>query len=307
MKYTYASEAAPFLHNRRAFLALTLRAAASAGIAAAPLAAMARKGYSAYTVGQIIDIILKEVPGAPFNQTVDTIKSGTREQAVTGIVTTMFPTVSIIRETVKRGANFIIAHEPTFYNHLDDTKWTTPNEVLQQKQELLAQHNIAIWRFHDYWHSVRPDGIVYGVAKKAGWTNYFDADRHLVTLPALTLGALVEHLKKTLQIAHVRVIGDAVQLCSRIALLPGAAGGQPQISLLEKEKPDVLVVGEVHEWETAEYVRDSRALGNKVALIVLGHAVSEEPGMEWLVSWLQNKVNGIKIDHIPSNNPFTWM
>jgi len=90
-----------------------------------------------YTVGDIMDIILKEVPGAPFAQTVDTLKSGNRDMVVTGIVTTMFATVDIIHQAIKTGANFIIAHEPTFYNHTDDKKWVVPNTILDQKQDLL--------------------------------------------------------------------------------------------------------------------------------------------------------------------------
>ena len=97
------------------------------------------------------------------------------------------------------------------------------------------------------------------------------------------------------------------QSCERIAISPGAAGGQRQISLLEKEKPDVLIVGEVHEWETAEYIRDARLLGSKTSLIILGHSVSEEPGMQFLVEWLQPKIPGMKITHIASGDPFTWV
>ena len=36
------------------------------------------------------------------------------EQEVTGIVTTMFPTIEVIERTAKAGANFIIAHETPF-------------------------------------------------------------------------------------------------------------------------------------------------------------------------------------------------
>ncbi len=105
----------------------------------------------------------------------------------------------------------------------------------------------------------------------------------------------------------MRIIGDPEQVCERIALLPGAAGGQRQILLVENEKPDVLIVGEVHEWETAEYIRDSRELGSKIALIVLGHGVSEEPGMEWLVEWLGPRLPGLQISHLASGDPFTWV
>ena len=90
-------------------------------------------------------------------------------------------------------------------------------------------------------------------------------------------------------------------------LLPGAAGGQRHLALVEKERPDVLIVGEVHEWETAEYIRDTQQLGEKTSLIVLGHSVSEEPGLQWLRDWLQPKLEGLKVQHLISGNPFTWV
>jgi hypothetical protein len=63
---------------------------------------------------------------------------------------------------------------------------------------------------------------------------------------------------------------------------------------------------ELNEWETSEYVRDARYLGEKISLIVTGHAVSEEPGMEWLVPVLQQKAPGIPVTHIPSGDAFLW-
>ena len=44
------------------------------------------------TVKQVIDLILTTIPGAPFKETVDTIKSGDEGVEVKGIVTTMFAT-----------------------------------------------------------------------------------------------------------------------------------------------------------------------------------------------------------------------
>jgi putative NIF3 family GTP cyclohydrolase 1 type 2 len=293
--------------QRRQFLSTT---ATAVGIALMP-----KLGYSInaefpnaqtkLTIQQVIDLILKEIPGAPFNQTVDTIKSGDGKQPVTGIVTTMFATISVIKQAAALGANFIIAHEPTFYNHQDETTWLENDPVFQFKRDLLKKNNIVVWRFHDYWHTHRPDGVLMGVLTKLGWQNLYNSENpRIITHSPITLGDIVELVKKNLGIRQVRIIGNKSQVCKRIALSPGAAGGRSQIQLLQKEKPDVLLVGEVSEWETAEYVRDAQAAGTTVSLIVLGHAESEEPGMEWLQPWLQPKVGNIKVSHIPSHNPF---
>jgi putative NIF3 family GTP cyclohydrolase 1 type 2 len=298
------------LFERRAFIVAAMKAAGASALLVIPRGSRENKLAplrETYTVQDIINIILKEIPGAPFKQTVDTIKCGSATQQVSGIVTTMFPTVQVIEEAARIKANFIIAHEPSFYNHSDDQNWVPQNEVLKKKLSLLQQHNITIWRFHDYWHSYRPDGIAYGVLKDTGWLQYYQPGKMTIHLPSVPLHDLITHLQKSLGISHLRMIGDPKQPCEWISILPGAAGGQRQITLVENDKPDVLIVGEVHEWETAEYIRDARQLGSKTALIILGHAVSEEPGMQWLVEWLQPKLPGLPISHIPSVDPFTWV
>ncbi|MPR33965.1 Nif3-like dinuclear metal center hexameric protein [Salmonirosea aquatica] len=294
--------------TRRTFLTRTTQSAGLLALASlSPFTSLATGLTKAITVQQIIDLILKEGQLSPMKNTVDTIKAGSADQVVTGIVTTMFPTIEVIEEATRLKANFIMAHEPTFYNHTDNPDWVENNSVVKQKQELLAKRGITVWRFHDYIHQLKPDAISYGVAKKAGWLSYYKTGNLMLSIPALSLGKLVQHLKTSLGIDHLRVIGDPAQTCERVALLPGAWGGPRQVGTAEREKPDVLIVGEVSEWETAEYVRDARLLGRPISLIVLGHSVSEEPGMEYFVDWLQPRLPEIKITHVASNNPFRWM
>ena len=291
--------------GRREFLATLASTVGMAFLPSLSFAGAAPTPTAGMTVQQVIDLILKDIPGAPFQQTVDTLKSGTGQQVVTGIVTTMFSTIDVIQKAAAAGANFIIAHEPTFYGHTDETQWLENDPVYQYKKKLLDKHKIAVWRFHDYWHTHRPDGVLMGVLTKLGWEKYYNAaNPPMIAHPGITLGDLVAHSKKSLGIRQVRYIGDPAQNCKRIALIPGAAGGRLQMQLLEKEKPDVLIVGEVHEWETAEYVRDAQAMGTRMSLVVLGHAESEEPGMEWLVGWLSGRLKDIKVTHIASGNPF---
>ncbi|HLY68926.1 MAG TPA: Nif3-like dinuclear metal center hexameric protein [Puia sp.] len=295
--------------GRRHFISTTSKAACAATLLSLPVNCLGKNISiikKEYRVQDVIDIILKEVPGAPFTQTVDTIKSGSLSNNVSGIVTTMFATVSVIEEAAKWNANFIIAHEPTFYNHQDDVNFVPGNEVVKQKQALLQKHNMTVWRFHDGWHAYKPDGILHGVLKKINWLQYEKPEKPVITIPAMSFQQVIELLKSSLGIEHLRVIGNRHQQCERIAIIPGAAGGEMQIGIVEKQKPDVLIVGELREWETAEYIRDGQLLGAKTALIALGHSQSEEPGMEWLADWLRPRVPELKIMHIASGNSFSW-
>lgn len=290
--------------SRRQFLGATV-AGALAGIPA--LSAVA-KTKPTRTVGEVIDLILRHIPGGRLEHTVDTLKTGDPDQPVTGIVSTMFPTVDVIKKTIALGANLIIVHEPAFFNHADDISWLGDDPVYLQKRKLIDDNGIAIWRFHDYWHRHEPDGVLLGVLRELGWEHLYNKARPpLVEIPSMSLGEVARHVKERLGIGHVRMIGHRDATCRRIGLLPGATGGTSHLELLREAEPDVLICGEVREWETSEYVRDARALGLNRSLIVLGHVQSEAPGMRLLVQWLQPKVQGLPINHVPSESPFTWV
>jgi len=260
------------------------------------------------TIRQAIDRIVADIPGAPFKTTVDTVKSGNPDQALMGIVTTMFATDEVIDKTIKAGANFIIAHEPTFYNHQDETDWLAGDRVYDFKKALLESHGIVVWRFHDYWHSFRPDGILMGVYTALGWDKYYNSGApEIVTVPEMTVGEVVALAKKAMGIDKMKMIGDLSAKCQRIVVMPGSGGGRAQIGALRKYQPDLLICGELNEWETSEYVRDVWYQVQKVSLLVLGHAVSEEPGMEALVPWLNARLTGVPVKHIPSGDAFGWV
>lgn len=298
-------------YTRRKFI-YNVSAAVGAGlILSSPLGSLAaepKKCEDGYTVKQIMDLFIKDVPGGVLSDTVDTLKAGSPDTKVTGIVTTMFATIAIIRNAIDLGANFIIAHEPTFYNHEDKTDWLQDDKVYRYKANLLKEHNIAVWRNHDYIHHLVPDGVTMGVLDQLGWQKYADKGLpNLINMPAIPLKELIRHTKTKLNIEKVRYIGDPLQKCGRVVLLPGAAGGMRQIEAIGKYKPDVLMVGEISEWETAEYVRDALAMGENLSLIVLGHIASEEPGSQYMLNWLKKNVPEIKATHVPSGNSLTFM
>ncbi len=231
------------------------------------------------------------------------------DQEVTGIVTTMFPTIEVIEKTAKAGANFIIAHETPYYNNQDETDWLQQDDAYRYKMTLLNKHKIAIWRFHDYWHAHKPDGIIMGNLIKLGWEKYYDVNSpRLLTLPKpMSLKSIAVLAKDRLGIPTVRVVGKLNQDCHTIYLAFGYMDSKRQIAAIQEHKPDLILSGETREWETVERVRDGKLMGQKTSLLVLSHAVSEEAGMEYAATWLQPKVPGIKIMHIASNNPFTFL
>jgi putative NIF3 family GTP cyclohydrolase 1 type 2 len=283
-------------HTRRKFIFGIGKVAAATAFLTTPLISNAA-GFvimaEDVTVGQIIDKFIGQIPGAPFPKTVDTLKSGSLDLKVTGIITTMFATIDVIKQAIALKANFIIAHEPTFYNHADETGWLVTDDVYLYKAKLLKDNNIAVWRNHDYIHSLKPDGVGLGVLTKLNWGAYYKPELgNVLMLPATRLDDLIRYLKTKLSISQVRYIGNPAQNCKKVLFIPGAAGGKMQIGEASKVKPDVLIVGEIQEWETAEYVRDAQAKGDNLSLIVLGHIASEEPGSEFMAGWLKTELSG---------------
>ena len=260
------------------------------------------------TVKEVIDIIIKDIPGAPFERTVDQLRSGSMDQKVTGIVCTMFPTLTVIEQAKKIGANMIVAHETLYYNHQDETDWLEGDEVFQYKRKLLEEHQIAIWRFHDYWHRRKPDGIAEGNLKKLGWYPYYNASNpRLLTLPeAQSLKSIMDHIKVHFDIPKLRLVGDLDQPCQSIYLAFGAIDSRMIIAAIQELEPDLILCGETREWETVERVRDGRLMGKNTALAILGHELSEASGMEFAAEWIQEKIPDIPVNYIASGDPFLF-
>ncbi len=259
------------------------------------------------TIQSVIDAIIARIPGGRLDETVDVFKAGDPSQPVTGIVTTFLATYAVLKQAADLGANLVITHEPIFYNHLDRVDWLGDDPVYKAKLKLIQDRKLVVWRFHDYWHRHQPDGILAGVTAALGWQYDLDpSGLPLYIIPQISLGDLAQVFKNKLGIGTVRVVGALDMPCHRVGMVAGAMSGEHQIHALRREI-DVLVVGEINEWETCEYVRDAIALGQKKALIVLGHANSEEPGMAWLVDWLHEVVPGVPVTHIPTGDPFLFV
>ena len=254
-------------------------------------------------MGQVLDRIKKETGVTWREKTVDTLKTGSMETPLTGIATTFMATHAVLEKAAAQKLNLIITHEPTFYNHLDETKALEGHAVYAAKRALIDKHGLAVFRFHDHWHMMRPDGIRVGMNETLGWSGY--VKDNLYAFPqAMTLDALASDLKKKLKGRSIRIIGDPGLKVSRVAMMPGAGGSDGQMRLLARPDVDALVVGETREWETVEYARDAMAQGAKKGLVILGHALSEEGGMEYCAKWLKTFVKEVPVTFLTAGEPF---
>jgi putative NIF3 family GTP cyclohydrolase 1 type 2 len=267
-----------------------------------PLMSVAQNLTAAEAIQRIQTHYSTPVP----HDTVDTVKAGDPSTPVTGIATTFLDTMEVLREADRHGLNLVVTHEPTFYNHLDDTAFFADDPVYREKLAFIQQHHMVVFRFHDQMHEVVPDPVAMGLVHALDWQKYMDGGSPWrLTIPRTTLLELSRDLAKKLNAPTLRIVGNPDLVLTHVALLPGATGSQKQIAALRSDDVEVLLAGEVPEWETIEYVRDANAQGRHKALILLGHAISEEAGMKQCAEDLRTLFPNVKVQFVAAGQP-TW-
>jgi len=257
------------------------------------------------TAAQVIDRIKASVGTGWRAETVDRIIFGSPETPVKGIATTMMATLDVVRRAAAAGKNMVVTHEPTFYSHQDTTDALTNDTTYQYKVEFLRKHDMVIFRFHDHWHMRHPDGIAAGMAEALGWSEKADPkDERFFAFPGTPLSVLAREIESRLHIRTMRVVGDPDLQVRRVLANWGYASQMPGIQSLARADVDVLVVGEAREWEVVEYAQDAIAAGNKKALIVTGHVVSEQSGMKYCAQWLKPLLPEVPVEFVAAPEPF---
>ena len=259
------------------------------------------------TARDVVDRIKQNI-GVPWaEQTVDTFKDGDAETAVTGVAVTMMATLDVLQRAAATGANLVLTHEPTFYDHLDriDVLERENDAVTAAKRAFIRDKRLVVARMHDHWHRRQPDGIAVGMTRALGWERYRRPESEfLFTLPETSLRDLAASIRQRLGAPTLRVVGDSALRITQVALAPGFAGFPTHRQALRRDDVEALVIGEAHEWETVEYVADAIAAGRKKALVIIGHIPSEHAGMDEFARWLRTIVTEVPVSLVPARDPF---
>lgn len=281
--------------SRRQFAQLSGSAAISGRFAQAQKAPI--------TVNQMVERIKQNLGVQLGPDTVDKFKAGNPEVLVKGVTTTFMATLDVLQRSVAAGANFIITHEPTFWNHLDVTDAWRDDPVFQFKTAFIEKHGLVVWRLHDGAHARKPDMIFVGWSKALGWEKYqVDAKGPVYVVPPTTVEAIARHFAERLKTRSIRLMGDPRLKATRVAV-----GGH---NALDRQgmtpECDVLVLFEAWERDSAEYIRDAILSGQKKALILTAHVCGEESGMEECARWLRTFLTEVPIHFVPARDKF-WI
>ena len=247
------------------------------------------------------------------------MKAGDPSREVTGIVTTAMATVLVIRQAADRGANLVITSEPTFYSRSDgptppagrggrggDSDSDGPpstDAVFAAKNALIEESGVVVFRLSDHWARRSPNPFARGFAAMFGWSPSGSIDPRSYDIPATTLDALASDLEDTLGTrGGIRVIGERETSVRTVGLLPGSTPITASLEVLPNV--DVVIGGEVREWESAEYARDAVYAGQPKGLVLLGRVMSEEPGMRLMAEWLETFVTDVPVHHVAPIDPY---
>lgn len=292
--------------SRREFAAL-------AAAAAAPMVWSRNLGAATITAEAVIERLRKNIGVGWKTDTVDGVKAGDPSTPAKGIVTTSMATMAVLQQAVKAGANMVITAQPTFYARADvptppagrgSTQPAPPDRVFAAKDEFITRNGLVIFRLSEHWRQRQPDPLVQGMAAALRWSKYASAaDPQRFEMPALPLDALAGNVKSALRSrGGIRVLGDPGTMVQRVGLLPGTTPIQAALKMMPNV--DVIVAGEVREWESVEYARDKVFAGEKKGLILVGRVVSDEPGMNVCADWLKTFVTEVPVRHVPAGDPY---
>ena len=254
---------------------------------------------------EVVDLIKKNV-GVPWNEqsTRDTFKVGNPDSTVKGIATTMMVTFGMLKRAHEAGLNMVISHEDTYWNDRDDIKDLTSNVLYRMKTDYILNNGMIVWRMHDHMHSMHPDYTVVGELRDVGIKGGENVDMRpgVITIPETTLGEFASQVKRHSGFRASRCVGDPKAKISKVLVGPGYA--TPRMT----PETDVVIGGEQQEadggFDNVEYVADAASLGIAKGLIMLGHVVSEQAGMEDLAKWLGTFIKGVPIQFVPADEPF---
>ena len=229
--------------------------------------------------------------------TVDRIIYGNPQSEVTGIAVAWMPYLETIKEAGRLGANLLVTHEPTFYDHLDLEGKGPSFPATDGKMRLIDKLGLTIIRCHDVWDALPDIGIPFA------WGDFLDLGDpvggklfyNLYSVAAQSSMAFAADVaRKTAALGQPTIgfYGDPNKQIRTVGLGTGCISNPFDLYELGADLA-ISVDDVVRAWIAGEWCRDQ---GNP--LLVVNHCVSEEPGMATLAAYLDKTYPEIPVAHI---------
>lgn len=283
---------------------------------------------------EVINKILQYHPHMENYEGCDGYKSGNPEDECRGVAVALVPTVDVVRRAAERGCNLLVTHENIYYQTPDFGEWkgSFSNTVQKEKESLIEEKGITIWRDHDHMHAHQPDSIFTSVIKSLGWEEYYRPELMedvpflmLFDLPRTTVQELGTFLIRKIGMNGLRYIGKPEDEIERVALaahlypnafFPDGIGedgyyrdyAMSIMEQMEKHNIQAIIPGEIIDWTVLAYIRDAVEQGRTKACFNLGHFNWEELGMKDFARIIGELVeNKVPVRYLPTGDQWRFL
>jgi putative NIF3 family GTP cyclohydrolase 1 type 2 len=248
-------------------------------------------------ISEIISYLNTDAKWVNFYQTRDVVMFGDSGQTVKKVGVCWVATLPAIEQAVKKGINFIISHENCFY----EEGTMLPVELLEsrrKKEELLAKHNICVYRCHDVWDMIPDIGVadtwssIIGLPFVQRDVRSYNSFAYFESMTVEAIAKKIANALAPFGQSSVTVLGDLNQEIKSLGIGTGAA---TDVFALVRENVECVVLSDdgSNNWIAHQYCID-----NKIPLIIVHHSVSEIPGVRTMVDYLKLKFTDLSVEYL---------
>jgi putative NIF3 family GTP cyclohydrolase 1 type 2 len=242
-------------------------------------------------------------------ESVDRIIIGNPKTEIRKIGTCWLPYWETLREAHRKGVNVMVAHEPTFYHHLDlDARDAAYPEQVALKKKWITDRRMVIIRCHDVLDAIPSAfGIPFAWGRALGFEDralawkekYFNVYTVRPAAAQTVARALARRMKRLGQ-PGVAFYGDPRRVVKTVGVGTGCYADPKRMA----RAPDLFVAidDSIFTWCQTTFSADTG-----YPLVVANHGTSEEPAMGALRDQLERRFPKIPCIHFPQGCTYAWV
>lgn len=255
---------------------------------------------------EIVDYVFEIAPN-PAWAWENMFEFGDGELDVTGVAVAWWITSEFMHEMVRKGLNFGITHETTYYELPQRFMWgklgkSEDLEVNKKINRIANENHLAIHRFHCNIDVVEW-GMPHALLRQLGWEEYsadWSRGVPVVNISPCSLRELIGHVKARLRLPFVRYDGDLDRTIKHVAIpWGGLCQGWSGPACAEPLGFDAVIGGDILDG----VVRMAREYD--WAVIDAMHHATELEAMKVLAEKLQAKFPALRVEYFENSMPWS--
>lgn len=220
---------------------------------------------------------------------------------VTGVGVAWWMSQEVIQAAIDKKLNMLLCHEPELWRYYESPfhsnlqPQTIGFNIRKMKQ--LLDHGMCVYTAHTNWDLQLEVGMAPTVAAALGFTDRLKWDVGVGVFHIdMTFARLIEHVKKTFGLTHVRCQGDAEKRVRTVVVGYGSLGSEVEAILANHA--DAGIFGELREWPFLH----AREAG--VGIIETTHTRSESVGFASVVTEMRRRLPNVPFEFLEVPFPY---